>query len=137
MKHAIAERKNRSFLTRMQFALNGLRIALINESSFRIQTVCAALVVVVVLLARPSLLWTSLLLLSVALVLALELVNSAVETALDRLHPEINKDIGAAKDLLAAAVLVASSGALIAMICFLVSPDSKPLFALFGIDRTP
>lgn len=48
---------------------------------------------------------------SVALVLALELANSALEYLLDRLHPAFDREIGAAKDAAAAALLLASLAA--------------------------
>jgi len=44
--------------------------------------------------------------------LAAELANTAVERLADRLHPERHPEIKLVKDCLAAAVLVASLGAL-------------------------
>ena len=41
-----------------------------------------------------------------AMVFGLEMLNSALERALDQLHPEQNESIGKAKDLAAGAVLV-------------------------------
>lgn len=52
-------------------------------------------------------------LLSCALVLSLELLNTALELTLDALHPEQHPAIGAAKDVAAGAVLLASLGALV------------------------
>jgi undecaprenol kinase len=43
-------------------------------------------------------------------VLALELVNAALEYVIDRLHPEIHPEIRFAKDAAAGAVLIASMG---------------------------
>jgi diacylglycerol kinase (ATP) len=51
--------------------------------------------------------------LSAALVLSLELLNSAIETLVDLASPQEHPLAGAAKDLSAAAVLVASLAALI------------------------
>jgi diacylglycerol kinase len=48
------------------------------------------------------------------IVLSLEAFNTALEKALDRLHPENHPSIGIAKDLAAGAVLIASIGATIA-----------------------
>jgi diacylglycerol kinase len=50
--------------------------------------------------------------LSIALVLSLELVNSAIEYLIDHLHPEVAPEIKPAKDIFAGAVLVACLGAL-------------------------
>ena len=50
------------------------------------------------------------------LVLALELVNAALEYAIDRLHPELHDEIKHAKDAAAGAVLLASFfGALVGL----------------------
>lgn len=59
----------------------------------------------------------ALLILTVALVLCAELFNTALEQALNRLHPEQHAQIGLAKDLAAAAVLVLSFGAAALGLC--------------------
>ena len=62
---------------------------------------------------RPlSLVELGFLALAYTLVLITELQNSALERALDRLHPERHEEIGIAKDMSAAAVLVAGIFAL-------------------------
>lgn len=105
--------KNRRFAARLGFALAGLRLVFAREKSFRVQLALAALAALAVLALRPGWLWTALVVLVAALVLALELVNSALEYLLDRLHPAHHREIGAAKDAAAAAVLVASLAALL------------------------
>lgn len=100
--------KNLRFAARLGFALAGLRLVFAREKSFQVQLVLAALAALAVLALRPGLLWAALVALSAALVLALELVNSALEYLLDRLHPAYDREIGAAKDAAAAAVLLAS-----------------------------
>ena len=55
--------------------------------------------------------WWALICLCVALVVALEAMNSALEYLIDRLHPELHEEIGCAKDAAAGAVLLASIGA--------------------------
>ena len=74
------------------------------------------LATVAVLLAllwlRPAPMWWALMAIAVALVLAAELANTAVERLADRLHPERHPAIKLVKDCLAAAVLVSSVGAL-------------------------
>jgi len=103
--------KNQPFLTRLGFALSGLRAAL-GESSFRTHLVAAVAVLAALAWLRPAPLWWALVALTIALVLALELANTAVERLVDRLHPERHPEIKLVKDCLAAAVLVASLGAL-------------------------
>jgi undecaprenol kinase len=104
--------KNRRFAERLSFALAGIRLVFRREKSFRAQSALAAAAALACLVLRPGLVWCALVALAAALVLALELVNSALEYLLDRLHPAFDREIGAAKDAAAAAVLLAALAAL-------------------------
>ena len=103
--------KNRRFAERLGFAVAGLRLVFAREKSFRSQCLLAVAVALVTFGLRPGPLWWALVALAIALVLALELANSALEYLLDHLHPDRAREIGAAKDAAAAAVLVASVAA--------------------------
>lgn len=103
--------KNAPFHRRLGFALSGIRRAASRERSFQTQLVLGLFGAAVTAWLRPGLVWAALFLWSAGTVLALELVNSALEEALDRLHPERHPAIGAAKDAAAGAVLVASLAA--------------------------
>ncbi len=105
--------KGQSFVKRLGFALAGLRCAARRESSFRTHLVATAIVFCVLGITRPAPLWWALCILAVGLVLVAELLNSALEALADRLHPEQHAQIRAAKDMAAAAVLVASITALL------------------------
>ena len=96
----------------MRFAWAGLVCGLRSESSLRIQTIAFAAVLVALLIFRPEPLWWALTLLASAGVIAAELFNTAIESLVDHLHPEIHPNIRMVKDCAAAAVLVASAGAL-------------------------
>jgi len=61
----------------------------------------------------PPLLWAALVAVMVTLVLAAELFNTALEHALDGLHPQQAEFVRLAKDCAAAAVLVLSLGAVV------------------------
>jgi undecaprenol kinase len=63
---------------------------------------------VILALVRPPVLWIALSVLAAGVVLALELVNTALERVIDHLHPEHHAAIKAAKDCAAGAVLIAS-----------------------------
>lgn len=111
--------KNQAFPKRLAFSLNGLRSAWQQEASFRSQA-CMALGVLAVLLAlRPAAIWWALLLMNCGLVLAAELFNTALEHALDLLHPEIHPAIKVSKDCAAAAVLIFSLSAAGTFLAFL------------------
>jgi len=103
--------KNRRFAARLGFAAAGIRTVFLREKSFRAQCAAALAAALVLLIVRPGPVWTALVALSVGLVLALELANSALEYLLDHLHPGPAREIGAAKDAAAAAVLLASLAA--------------------------
>jgi diacylglycerol kinase (ATP) len=104
--------KNQSFRARLGFAWNGLAHAIQSERSLRLQLALLALVVLALALLRPPPVWWALVALSAALVLAAELVNSALERLADRLHPDAHPAIRLAKDCAAAAVLVGALAAL-------------------------
>ena len=103
--------KNRSFDKRLIFALNGLGVAWQRESSFRIQVGMAGCAIAVLVVLRPPLVWWAAVVISIALVLATELVNSAFEALVDHLHPEVHPEIRVIKDMVAGSVLFAAAGA--------------------------
>lgn len=71
--------------------------------------------------------------LTCAAVMALECINTAVESIVDLVSPQYNRLAGAAKDTAAAAVLVFSVGALAEGIIFLWQPQAfKDLFSFYG-----
>lgn len=104
--------KGRPFRERLGFAIAGLRAAWVREASFRTHLGFTVAVVIALLILRPAPVWWALVAITVALVLALELLNGAVEGVIDRLHPDHHPKIGIAKDMLAGAVLVAALAAL-------------------------
>lgn len=104
--------KNASLPARLGYALAGIRIVWRREKSFRTQSLLAFAAITVTAAIRPGWVWTALILLSIALVLAFEMINAALEYLIDRVHPDIAEEIKFAKDAAAGAVLLASIGAL-------------------------
>jgi undecaprenol kinase len=113
--------KNLPFHQRLSFSLQGLRTAWRQEASFRTQCRLALMLAALLLALRPAPIWWALLLLNCGLVLAAELFNTALEHALDHLHPELHPAIKASKDCAAAAVLVFSLSSLATFLAFLWS----------------
>jgi undecaprenol kinase len=103
--------KNRPLSERFGFAFDGLRAVWRSERSFRTECGFAVAAAVVTIALRPGWLWAAIIALVTALVLALELLNSALEYLIDHVHPDTAPAIKKAKDAAAAAVLVASIGA--------------------------
>jgi undecaprenol kinase len=104
--------KNQPFPVRLGFALAGLVAALRTENSFRFQLLAAVAVLAALVWVKPPPVWWAVAILTVVAVLAAELVNTAVEHLADHLHPDRHPRIKTVKDCAAAAVLVASVGAL-------------------------
>jgi undecaprenol kinase len=103
--------KNQSFPVRLGFALHGLAHALRTERSLKVQAAALAAVLAALLWLRPEAVWWALALLASAGVIAAELLNTAIEQLADELNPEAHPRIRLVKDCAAAAVLVASAGA--------------------------
>lgn len=103
--------KNEPLQQRVRYAWAGIRSALRTERSFRTQMMFAAGVLPALAILRPTLIWWGLVGLTVALVLAAELFNTALERLIDHLHPEQHPHIKVVKDCAAGAVLVLSIGA--------------------------
>jgi diacylglycerol kinase len=101
--------KGKAFPLRLQCAWQGISQAWHNEASFRTQTLFAMLTLASLFFLRPPLVWCALVAVMVCLVLALELVNTALEHALDGLHPESAEFVRMVKDCAAGAVLLAGN----------------------------
>jgi diacylglycerol kinase (ATP) len=111
--------KNQPFYRRLGFAWHGIVSAWRTEMSMRQQSIAALAVLLTLLWLRPAPVWWALLLLNCGLVLAAELFNSALEHALDHLHPDPHPAIGLAKDCAAGSVLVLSITGVMLFCCFL------------------
>lgn len=126
------DNKNKPFSLRFAAAFNGLRVALRSENSFRTQLVFAILVLLALLILQPGWLWSGLLILCICLVLAAELLNTAIEHLCDFVEPQFSEKIKTIKDLAAAAVLVCSSGAVLVACLLLLSYLSQSTPILGG-----
>lgn len=92
----------------MSFAVDGLKDAFSKETSFRTQTLAAALAIAATAIISPRPIWWAIILLVIALILAAELINTALERTLDGLHPQQAQFVKHAKDCAAGAVFVLS-----------------------------
>jgi undecaprenol kinase len=107
--------KRQPLYRRLGWALAGWREAWRTEGAFRTQIFFVTLGLILFAFVRPAPLWWALAVLTGALSIGAELMNSALERLADRLHPERHPDIGAAKDMAAGAVLaLAVAGAVVA-----------------------
>jgi len=88
------------------YAVAGVRAALRHEAAFRQEALLALVFVPLAFFLDVSALERVLLVAVTALVLIVELLNSAIEAVVDRVGPELHELSGRAKDMGSAAVLV-------------------------------
>lgn len=100
--------KGQPFYRRLGFALSGWKEGYWGESSLRTQVAAAVAAIVATAWVGPSLVWWALIVISISLVLAAELFNTALERMIDGLHPGQAEFVRQAKDCAAGAVLVFS-----------------------------
>ena len=122
-------KKGLPLLARTGFALQGLRIAATSEASFRTELLAAVVTMAVTAWLRPGWFWGALMAVAIGLVLALELVNTALEHAMDGLHSDHAPFVAVVKDCAAAAVLVSVVLAVILFVFMLL--DTWPRWATF------
>lgn len=101
-----------SFLKSFRYAFKGIILGF-SGRNFRVQFVAAMLAVTAGLYFGITMLEWSLVVISIVMVLAAELLNTGLERLCDKLHPEMHPEIGAVKDMAAGAVLLLSMGAAI------------------------
>jgi diacylglycerol kinase len=101
-------------------AFEGLRDALLHERNFRIQVVVFIVVIIAGFLFRINQTEWILILLCAAVVLSLEIINSAIEKLCDFVSPDIHPLIKKIKDFSAAGVLIGTIlSAIVGAIIFL------------------
>ena len=97
----------------LNYSLSGLRAAYLNEDAFRQETLLAALMIPLALILPGSGIGKAMMIGSVLLVLIVELLNSAIEAAVDRISLDHHRLSKRAKDIGSAAVLIALLNVLI------------------------
>jgi diacylglycerol kinase len=96
-----------------KYAFKGLWYVVKTEQSFRIHVIASLIVIILMIYFQVSLWQAIILLLVITLVLILELINSIFEKIIDILKPRVHFYVQIIKDMMAAAVLIASVGALV------------------------
>lgn len=97
----------------LRYAAEGVIYALRTQINMRIHAVVALLVIVAGLTLRISRLDWLFVCMAIAIVMVAELINTAVEAAVDLISPDIHPLAKAAKDTAAGAVLLAAVFAVI------------------------
>jgi diacylglycerol kinase (ATP) len=98
----------KKFLKGFYFAFNGIKYSFKTQLNFRIHGLLAFIALLLsyfLQIAPNEWLW---IIAAIALVLIVELINTAIETLVDLVSPEFNVKAGLIKDISAAAVLMAA-----------------------------
>ncbi len=102
------------------FAFEGIKTAFTREPNFKIHTALGAAALILGAILKFSRVEWLILLFTITLVLILELINTALEAIVDLVSPEIKEEAKVAKDVSAAAVLIASIAAtVVGLVLFL------------------
>lgn len=96
------------FLKSFSNALQGIAFLFKSQPNARIELIITGIVIIAGVLFRISPAEWIIISLCIALVLALEGINTSIEIFADKLHPGFDKEIGKAKDVAAGSVLIAS-----------------------------
>lgn len=112
--------KNKHLFVRMAYAITGLRLAISREKSIRFQLLSALAVYVLLLILQPSVYWWAIATVVIAMVIAAEMFNTAIEAICDFVQPEKHESIKNIKDVAAGGVLLTSVGAVIVACIFLI-----------------
>ena len=113
------------------YSLSGLRLAFQHESAFRQEMALAAVLIPLACILPVEPVERALLIASVLVVLVVELLNSSVEAAVDRIGLDTHRLSKRAKDLGSAAVLLALV-ALTIVWALLAIPALMRVVAMFG-----
>ncbi|MBI4035272.1 MAG: diacylglycerol kinase family protein [Candidatus Chisholmbacteria bacterium] len=105
--------KGGNSLASFNYAGAGIRTALRQEPNLKIHLVMAGMVILLALIFRLTRLEWMVLILTIFWVITVELVNTALESVVDLVSPEVKPRAKIAKDVSAAAVLMAAVVAVI------------------------
>jgi diacylglycerol kinase (ATP) len=110
-----------SLLTSFKYAWMGISYAFLTQRNFRIHVIVGALAIGLGIAVRASVVEVAVIGLTIGLVLAMELLNTAIESVVDLTVKQSYHELAKiAKDCAAAAVLVSSIAAVLVAGCVLL-----------------
>jgi len=112
-------------------AFHGLTVAMRDQESLWVHFVFALAVVFLSAVLRVEALQWCVLTLCIAVVIALELINTAIERLVKTLHPEHDAGLAETLHMAAGAVLVAAMGSMVVGLIVFI----PPIVRLFIIER--
>ena len=107
-------------LQSFKYAINGLKIILVEEHNARIHVFISICVVIAGFIFKVSTIEWLFLIFAIGFVVSMEIINSSIENIADFVSPEKHDKIKIIKDLSAAAVLISAIiAAIIGLIIFI------------------
>ena len=111
--------KKNNLFNSFKCAFNGIKTVFFKERNFKIHTLAMILVIIFGFILKLSLFEWIICLICFALVMGLEMINTAIEKTVDLAEPNYNETAKLAKDIAAGAVfIVAIFSAIIGIIIF-------------------
>ena len=118
--------KSQGFFNTFKNARKGMRLSLKSEQNIRIHIICGALALALGFALHFSAVRFCILLLTIVMVISAEMMNSAIEFALDSIyHNKYSRMVGMAKDIAAGAVMIVTVVALMVGTLLFVPPIYK------------
>jgi Diacylglycerol kinase len=109
----VQKRRQIPFTRSLSVAIRGIGEAVAEQRNLKIHLVVTVLVLATAALLRVTLLQWALIVMCIGVVIATELLNTAIETVVDRISPEDHELSRKAKDISAGAVLTVTIMAVI------------------------
>jgi diacylglycerol kinase len=120
--------KSQGFFNTFRNARKGMRLSLKSEKNIRVHVLCGAMALALGFALHFSCAKFSILLLTIVMVISMEMMNSAIEFALDSIyHNKYSRMVGMAKDIAAGAVMIVTIVALMIGVLLFVPPIYKIL----------
>lgn len=105
--------KSKNIIEAMGNALRGIAYTLKLEKNIKIQLVFAILAVILAIILKSELIEIVCLMLTIGIVIFAEMVNTAIETAVDLVTQKYNVKAKIAKDVAAGAVLISAINSIV------------------------
>ncbi|MBM7581833.1 diacylglycerol kinase (ATP) [Caldicoprobacter guelmensis] len=125
--------KSRNIIESFNNAIKGIVHGFRTERNIKIHFIIALLVLIAAILANLSKIEVMLLFIVIAVVIAAELFNTALERIIDMIHPDYHPLAEAAKNMAAGAVLVTAVGSL--MVGYIIFYNRLNSFSLALVRR--
>jgi diacylglycerol kinase len=95
------------------YAFTGIKTAFASEANFKIHLLAATIATVFGIILNITAMEWIVIIFCIALVITMEMINTAIEKLCDAVHKDTHPVIKMVKDIAAGAVLVAAAGSLI------------------------